>query len=174
VRVAILLAITALLAASCSSSGSALKHEQAHKHRQALKSEEALKREDASKREEAIRAAVLKHDLALKAQAAHALVAPTTTLVTTTSNPEAPSPLTIKPSTATTNPQALTPVVTPSQTKTRPAAPKIVTPPVTTVHRHGRHVRPHRGHHQRGPSRGGRGSPSHDLPSSLPVGGQGG
>ena len=43
VQLAIVLAVTSLLAASCSS-GSALKHEQTHKHNQAVKREEAAKR----------------------------------------------------------------------------------------------------------------------------------
>jgi len=162
VRLAISLVITALLAASCSS-GSALKHEQSRKHNKALRAEEALKGEDA------LREAVLKHDLALrheealKAQAAHALGAPSTTVVTTTGNPEYHPPLTTTTLIPTANPHTLKKGATPEPTTTRPRAPVTVTLPGTTIHRHGRHTRAHHGHHHKGAAGGAPGSPSRDL-----------
>jgi len=132
-RLAIFLAITSLLVASCSGAGSAT-----HKHK--LKHEQAKAQAQALRYKEEIRQAMLKRAQALKA--AHSLVTPTTAPVTTTS--AAANPLTT--STVPTQTQGQTPVVDPSLTLSKHKILVGVTPSVTSVRPHVGHARHRHGH----------------------------
>ena len=128
-RLAIFVAVTSLLVASCSGPSAATKH--AHQLKHELKHERRLQQH-----EQALKDAVIRRDLALKQeealanQASHPAVAPTTTVVT------APA----------TNPGESAPAANQGLTLSKHKILLGVTPPVTAVRRHGGHARHHHGH----------------------------
>ncbi|HLN42158.1 MAG TPA: hypothetical protein VK215_06875 [Acidimicrobiales bacterium] len=133
-RLAIFLAITSLLVASCSGASSATKHKHELKHEQAKAQAQALRYK------EEIRQAMLKRAQVLKA--AHPLVTPTTAPGTTTSAAANPSTI----STVPTETKGQTPAVNPGLTLSKHKILLGVTPSVTSVRQHVGHARHRHGH----------------------------